>query len=257
MALRYGLALGPGSAKDSAGDMCESLWQLTGDGVCAQGSRFEAAAEGMGLTLGSGFGLAAGRWVEADAPVELAVSPGLSHRDRQDMAAMRMDPKERRVQLVILEDADPEKLERYTVPLYLLKVKRGATNLLSGDVTDVREYVPELSGLTKDGLRAYDFTSGGIDSEVDKVLAYGEQVIEKAGKAVSELGAYIEQSGMGPGIGELSTGLRSPGIGWLLCSGGYIPAEYHELRVMLGEYLPNIHHSDRRYGTWIYGGAND
>lgn len=116
--------------------------------------------------------------------------------------------------------------------------------------------MPTLAGLTVDGLRAYEFTNGGIDKEVDRILAYGEQVIEKVGKAVSELGTYIEQSGAGPGIGELSTGLKSPGAGWLLCSGGNIPEEYKELRDMLGEYLPNITHADRRYGTWIYGGAN-
>lgn len=258
MALKYGPCLGPSSAKDSAGDMCESMWQLTGDGVCMKGSRLEASVEGMTLTLGSGYGLAAGRWVEADAPLELSISPGWSHSDRQDIAAIQLDREERHARLVVVENAGDSELQGklYTVPLYQLRIKRGATNLLPGDVTDLREYVPTLAGLTVDGLRAYEFTNGGIDKEVDRILAYGEQVIEKASKAVSELGAYIEQSGAGPGIGELSTGLKSPGAGWLLCSGGNIPEEYKELRDMLGEYLPNITHADRRYGTWIYGGAN-
>lgn len=257
--LKYGICLGESSAKDSSDDLSAAMWQLTGDGVCPVGSRFQAAAEGMGLTVGSGYALAAGRALGSDEPVELAASPGWAHADRQDIAAVQVDMKERRVRLAVLEGADPENLpsEPYTVPLYLLRVKRGATNLLPEDITDMRTYVPALSSLTKDGLRSYDFTSGGIDREIDKVLDYGEQVMEKAAKAVYELGAYIEQSGAGAGVGELSTGLVSPGAGWLLCNGGYIPAEYKELRAMLGAYLPNITHADSRYSTWIYGGAHD
>ena len=63
MALKYGVALGPSSAVDSAGDLSAAMWRLTGDGVCAQGSKFESSVDGMALTLGSGYGLAAGRWV--------------------------------------------------------------------------------------------------------------------------------------------------------------------------------------------------
>ncbi len=259
MALKYGVALGSSSAMDSADDLSAAMWRLTGDGVCARGSKFESSVEGRTLTLGSGYGLAAGRWVESDAPLELEVSPGWSHRDRQDIVAIEADIKERRARLVVLEGVDPEHLpdEPYTVPLYLLHIKRGATNLLSGDVTDLREYVPTLASLTKDGLRAYKFTNGGIDLQVDNILAYGEQVVKKAEKAVSDLSGYIEQSGVGPGIGELSTGLNSPGIGWLLCDGGYIPAAYRELRAVLGNYLPNITHEDNRFSTWVYGGERD
>ena len=82
-------------------------------------------------------------------------------------------------------------------------------------------------------------------------------MVKKAEKAVSDLSGYIEQSGVGPGIGELSTGLNSPGIGWLLCDGGYIPAAYRELRAVLGNYLPNITHEDNRFSTWVYGGERD
>ena len=256
MALKYGVALGPSSAVDSAGDLSAAMWRLTGDGVCAQGSKFESSVDGMALTLGSGYGLAAGRWVESDAPLELEVSPGWSHRDRQDVAAIETDIKERRARLVVLEGVDPEHLpeEPYTVPLYLLHIKRGATNLLPGDFTDLRKYVPTLASLTKDGLRAYEFTNGGIDLKVDKILAYGEQVVKKAEEAVSDLSAYIEQSGVGPGIGDLSTGRNRPGAGWLLCNGGYIPPAYQELRAVLGNYLPNITHEDGRFSTWVYGG---
>lgn len=259
MALKYGLCLGPSSSKDSAGDMCRAIYKLTGDGVCPQGSRFDASVDGMDITLGSGYGLAAGRWVENDGPLELAVAPGWAHSDRQDMAVMQVDEKARRASLVIAEGTVPEDLpkEPYTVPLYLLRIKRGSTNLLPGDVTDLRRHIPTLSSMTADGLRAYDFTGGGIDREIDRILAYGQQVIEKAGQAVAELGAYIEQSGAGPGIGELSTGIRAPGRGWLVCRGGYIPAEYQELRAMLGLYLPNITHEDERYSTWVYGGVKD
>lgn len=259
MSLKYGLVLGPSTAKDSADDMCRAIWQLTGDGVCPRGSRFEASVGGMSLTLGSGYGLAAGHWAENDGPLELAVSPGWAHSDRQDMAVMQMDEKARRVSILIAEGSDPEKLPEkpYTVPLYLLKIKRGATNLLPGDVKDLRRHIPTLSSLTKDGLRVYGFTGGGIDREIDKILEYGQRVIEKAGQAVAELSAYIEQSGVGPGVGELCTGIKSPGRGWLVCNGGYIPAEYQELRAVLGTYLPNITHGDERYSTWVYGGVND
>lgn len=259
MSLKYGLVLGPSTAKDSADNMCRAIWQLTGDGVCHKGSRFDISVDGMTLTLGGGYGLAAGRWVENDSPLELTVEPGWAHSDRQDMAVMQTDEKERRVSLAVAENVSPGRLPEkpYTVPLYLLKIKRGATNLLPGDVTDLRAHIPALSSVTKDGLRAYGFTRGGIDREIDQILEYGQEVIERAGQAVRELNAYIEQSGAGPGIGELSTGIRAPGMGWLVCDGGYIPAEYQELRAMLGPYLPNITHADDRYSTWVYGGAKD
>lgn len=257
MALTYGLCLGPSSAKDSAMNLCAAITQLTGDGVCSEGSRFEPVADSMALILGSGFGLAAGHWVENDSPLGLEVSPGWPHSDRQDIVAMQTDKKERTVNLTVLENADLNHLPTspYSVPLFLVKVKRGATNLLDGDVTDMRQYIPKLSEMGPEGLRAYEFTRGGIDQEVERVLAFGQRVINEAKQAVNSMSRYIEQSGVGPGIGEFTTGRLSPGAGWLLCNGGYIPSQYRELKALLGSYLPNITHEDERYSTWVYGGT--
>lgn len=258
MALSYGLCLGAANAKYTAEQFSQSMQNVAGDGVCQWGSGFLASVSGLALTLGSGFALAQGHWVMNDAPITLSVSPAYNHRDRQDIAAVQVDHAVRRVSLVLLEDADPSRLpeEPYTVPLYLLRVKRGATNLLPADLTDLRKRIGTLQALSAPGLRAYDFVTGGINREVERILGLGQAVIDKGDRAIADLDSAIANAGGMPEVGELliSRHHPAPAVQWLLCNGGEVPPEYPGLRSVLGDALPDIPLYGPRYGWYIFAG---
>lgn len=251
MALSYGFCLGTMGSKTNSGEFSQALRQISGDGVCAYGSRFAAEISGFALTVGSGFALAAGRWLKNTEPVTLALAPASSHGDRVDLAAVQVDLRDKKARLCILTNWDPAAADPLVLPLYAVAVKRGATNLLPSDITDLRKALPPLSQSTVDGLRTYDYVTGGLDQEVARILAKGDALIDKGDQAVEDLDQAIIRAGAMPAAGDLTTARHFPGAGWFPCSGGPAPPQ---LRPLVGETLPTITPDDPRMGTWIFGG---
>lgn len=258
MAITYGPCLGPVENQYTAREFSRALQNAAGDGVCQWGSRFAAELSGLSLSLGSGFALAGGHWLENDSPLALSISPAYNHRDRLDMAAVQVDHAAREVRLCLLEDADPAALppDPLTVPLYGVRVQRGAANLLPGDLTDLRRMVPQLSALTKEGLRAYAFVQGGIDQEVARILGLYGQTIAKAEKAVQDLSHAIANAGGTGQVGDLAISRRQPqpASQWVPCNGQAIPPEYALLRQLVGPTAPRLRYPDPRLGAYLFGG---
>lgn len=258
MAITYGFCLGPDNTMYTAGEFSEAFGKAFGDGVCEWGRRFETDVNGLALSVGTGYGLAAGRWVCNDEPLQIAVRPGPSHADRTDLLALQADRPARKATLALLPDTGPDNLpaEPYTVPLYSLHVKRGATSLLPGDLTDLRTFVPPLSAVSADALRAYNFVTGGIDQEIARILGLGQQIIDKGTAAIEHINTVIESQNAGPGLGELQTSHSRPApiSQWLLCDGSPTPALYPVLAALIGDKLPRIVPRDPRFPTYIFAG---
>ncbi len=261
MSLSYGLCLGPTNTKYTAEQFSRALHHAAGDGVCQWGSRFAAELSGFQLSLGSGFAIAGGHWLKNDAPLALAVPPAYNHRDRTDLAAVQVDHQARQASLVLLEDADLDALpqEPLTMPLYALRVQRGAVDLLPSDVTDLRRNIPPLSSLTPEGLRAVAFVRGGLDQEVARILGLWDLVIAKGQRAVEELDRAIDNAGGMPVIGGMLVSRRLPQpLGqWVRCDGGVIPPEYSQLRALVGDRAPSLAFPDPRFHAYLFGGEPD
>ena len=264
MSLTLGFALG---GTTTSKDFSNTLHALVGDGVTQHGSRFALALKGnFSFSVGTGYALAAGRWLENDEPLTLALSPSGNTADRYDAVAVRVDYEERKAELTVLFDVDPAALIRddteYSVILYLLHVKRGATVLYSEDITDTRDdltlcgRIVPLSEISGNVLTIYKFLTSGIDEEVARLISLSNQVVEKAETAIEDLDAAI-QAVRGTSIGDTLVSLSRPAPAneWLLCDGGSVPAEYPALSDVLGGVLPNLPRSDSRFQTWIYGGT--
>jgi len=258
MALTYGFCLGPENTMYTSAEFAEAFSRVFGDGVCDWGSVFEATAEGLQLTVGTGFGLTAGYWVKNDEPLTLTVPPAYNHADRTDFLVLQADLPARKARLTLIENADPADLpaEPHTVPLWQVYVKRGATNLLPGDLTDLRIQIPPLSSISADALRAYDFVTGGIDREVERILSLGQQVVDKGTAAIEQIDAVIESKNAGPGLGELQTAHDHPApiAQWLLCDGSPVPETFPALSAILDGTLPHIDPIDPRFPTYIFAG---
>lgn len=257
MALDYGFALGESGRLYTSGQFAEAFGELFGDGVCHWGGRFAAGVEGMGVTVSSGFGMIRGYWLKNDEPVTLPAAPAYGHSDRIDLLCLCLDETDRRVYLELLENTTAEEAGRDLLPLYSLKVKRGVTGLLAGDLTDLRPLLPAVATLTKEGLRAYGFVSGGMEGEIDRILGQAQALIDKAEKAVVELDKAIVMAGAGAAIGELCTARHhpQPENAWLLCNGGAIPPGYTRLAEMLPGGLPDIPPAQGKLATYIFAGA--
>jgi len=267
MSLTYGPALGPA---DSATGFCDAFHAIAGDGVTLQGGRLKLTINGFSVGLSSGYALASGRWVENDEPFTLTVPASGNNEDRTDALAVRVDHRARTAALEVLVDVDPAALradmaplrndETYSILLYLIHVRRGATALTPDDVTDLREdsafcgQVVPLSAVAGDVLYIYRFLTSGIDQEVARLIGLSEQVVTRADTAIDELDAAIQQAGGGSVVGELMTSRHPPSeTGWFLCDGGAVPDGYPELSAILEGTLPNI--PGGRYKTYIYGGT--
>ncbi len=253
--ISYGFCLGDPSGRYSSEDFAGAFHPVTGSGVCRWGNRFALSVEGMSATLQSGFALAFGRWLKSDGPYELLLSPGWDHGDRFDLVGVRVDLEAKRAALAVLEGAAQEPPPGF-LPLYRLRVKRGAVNLLPEDVEDLRIDIPSLAQSSREGLRAYGFVTSGLDRRVEEILALGDGILKKGDRAIEDLDAAIRKAGGMPAVGELTTGRRAPQpeSGWLLCHGGPVPEEYPELAALGLEALPDIRPEDPRLSTWIFAG---
>lgn len=259
MSLTYGFTL---QDTDDSAAFSNALRAVVGDGIATQGTQFALTVNGFTAKVSSGYCFTAGRWIENDEPLPLALQPAGNSADRTDAIAARVDYETRRVALEVLTDVDLTTLsaESDLIVLYLIRVKRGATSLSQSDITDVRmdkalcgQAVP-LSSIAGDVLMVYQFLNGGIDAEVARLIGLNNQVIIKADASIAELDTKIKQAGGGAEIGELMTSRHPPPeTGWLLCNGLEVPAEYPALSKLLDGEMPDI--PGTRYKTYIYGGV--
>lgn len=262
MALSYGFCLGDEDAQHTAAQLSGAVRQTAGDGVCRVGGQLALTLSGFAASLSPGYVLAGGQWLKSDEPVLLTLPrPDLSG-DRVDAIAACVDYAARTAAFGVLERVDPENLralqteQRYCMPLYLVRVRRGASGLSEEDVIDVREYVAPLSALTAGAQRAYRFVTSGIDREVARLLDLGRQAADRADSAADALNAAAGQAGGTAAVGELRTGRTAPlpAEEWVLCDGGAVPAAYPALSALLSGVLPDLSGAAKRYRTYIYAG---
>lgn len=273
MALSYGFAIRP---TDNSADFSNALRAITGDGITSYGGRFSLTVNGFTVTLSTGFAFAAGRWLENDETYRLTVPPSWNSADRTDALVCRVDYAERKATLEILVGVDPDAIrtdpsilrndDEYSVFLYFIRVKRGATSLAPSDFTDLRAdknlcgSVVPYSSIAGDVLYVYSFLLSGIDDEVARLICLSEQVAEKADAAIAELDKVIQKASGAAQVGELTVCRSTPssekdGGSWLLCDGGAVPEEYQELFSLLDGTLPNISAAEDRYKTYVFAGA--
>lgn len=281
MSLSYGFCLDePSSMYDSA-QFSNAIHSVTGDGVTTGGHRLALTINGFTVTLGSGYAMAAGRWIENDEPLSLPLKGSGNTEDRYDALAARVDYTARRASIEVIQGVNPDGLpgdlrsgDEYSVILYLIRVRRGVSSLVPNDVTDLRSNpdmcgtIVPLSEIAEDVLYVYQYLQNGIDAEVTRIIALVQAVMDraaaqiravadKANEALSDLNTQIQNTGAGPQLGDLQTAYQppTPETDWLLCDGTSVPEEYPELSALLGGTLPSISKADDRYRTYIYAGG--
>lgn len=274
MSLSYGFALQP---TDDSSDFANALHVITGDGITASGSQFALTGiNGFTVTLSTGYALAAGRWLENDEPYRLTVEPSKNNADRTDALVCRVDYAARKASIEILVDVNPDDIRadpailrndnEYNVFLYFIHVKRGATSLSPSNITDLRTDgqlcgpVVSYSSVAADVLYVYNFLLSGIDQEVARLIDLSKELEKKADAAIAELDETLQKVSGAAQVGDVITCRRAPsndtdGGAWLICDGGTVPAEYHDLSVLFDGALPNISTAEDRYKTYIFAGA--
>lgn len=272
MSLTYGFCLGEESAVHDSAQFADVFRVLSGDGITPYGARFSLTINGFTATVASGYALSAGRWLENTEPLTIPIQISESNKDRVDALVVRVNYEERRTRMEILVDVDsaailaePSSLRNeneYSILLYLIRIRRGATSLAPEDITDLRadpamcgEVVP-LVDISKSALYIYQFLKSGIDAEVARLISLSNELVAKADSAIASLDKQITNAEGNAEIGELMTCRRVPDeSGWLLCDGGSVPLEYADLSEMLDGMLPNISEEEDRYKTYIFGGV--
>lgn len=272
MSLSCGFCLGDESTMHDSAGFSEVFYTLAGNGITPYGARFSITVNGFTATVASGYALAAGRWLENSEPNAMPVQLSGNNEDRVDALVVRVDYEASKAALEILVDvdadaikSDPSKLRgegEYSLLLYLIRVRRGATSLSPEDITDFRSdaelcgMMPQLSDISGKALDIYLFLRSGIDAEVARLVDMSTQELEKADAAIAKMNAAIEELGGRPAVGEMTTARLppKPAAEWLLCSGGSVPEVYPELSALLDGVLPNVSSAEDRYRTYIYGG---
>lgn len=267
MSLSYGFCLDELSSMYDSAQFSDAFHAVAGDGITPSGARMSVNVSGFTVTVGSGYALAAGRWLENDEPLQMTINPSDDNDDRVDALAVRVNYASKKAWLEVLTNVDVDKLpsefrtnEDYIIILYLIRVRRGVTSLTPEDVTDKRAdpdlcgTVTSLSSISGNVLYVYDFLLSGIDKRVARIISLSQEVVNKADEEIAKLDAAIQKVGGGPQIGELRTVRRPPTPGWLLCDGSTVPDGYPVLSELLGGTLPDISNPDDRYRTYIYGG---
>lgn len=284
MALTYGFCLGSATTSKQ---FSEAIAAATGDGVCIQGGMFKLALQsGLSIAVGSGFALVNGRYLQSDGTEIFTLSPSGNTQDRYDAVLIRADYNERRCELYVQEDVEPETLTRneseYNIALYLIHVKRGATVLYTSDITDLRGdievcgYITPLSEMSRPVIAVYRYLtqeidikismlygmletlSDEIDTEFARVFAQGEEIADNADAGIKYLDNLIGEA-RGTSVGEIAISMDMPvPYGeWLLCDGSSVPDGYSQLSIMLNGILPDLTQQDTLFKAWIYCGRPD
>lgn len=274
MPLSYGFCLGDITSEYTSAQFSDAIHSITGSGISLEGAQFSVTVSGFNATVASGYAIAAGRWLQNDSPHTLAMPPSGSNGDRVDALAVHVDYKERKVFLTVLEGVDPVAIREnlgiirgeteYNLILFFVRIRRGATTLSPEDITDVRAEeglcgcITPLSHISADVLYVYEFLTGGIDREIQRILDMGKAVEDKANSAIAALDEAISRK-RGVAIGDVIVTLSHPvpQREWLLCNGGTIPAEHQALRAEIGAKLPLVSPKDNRWKGYIYAGPAD
>lgn len=270
MRLTCGFTIG---GQTTSQDFSDAMQTVIGDGISEAygGGQFRLTVNGFSLTLSSGYAFSAGRFIRNDELLPLSVQLPGNTEDRIDAVAVWVDYTARQVRLEILADVDKNEIlsdptvlrdgDQYAMVLYFVRVRRGATSLTLDDITDVRSngalcgMVPAWSAIAENALYIYNFLNGGIDTEVDRLIALSDAIIAKADAAIASMDYAIAKTGAVPAAGELMTSITAPTeVGWLLCDGSAVPDAYPELNEILDDTLPDIQVIDGRFKTYIYGG---
>lgn len=272
MPLSYGFCLGDITSEYTSAQFSDAIHSVIGDGISLEGAQFSVTVSGFNAAVASGYAIAAGRWLQNDSPHTLTIPPSESTGDRTDALAAHVDYEERKVSLAVLEDVDPVAIREnlgiirgeteYNLVLFFVRVRRGATTLSPDDITDVRAeeglcgHITPLSHISTDVLYIYEFLTGGIDREIQRILDLGKDVENKANSAIAALDEAISRK-RGVAIGDVIVTLSHPvpQREWLLCNGGLVPPEYAKLYTMLNGRLPNVQREDERFKGYIYGGT--
>lgn len=272
MSLSCGFCLGDIDTEYNSAQFSDVIHALFGDGVTRYGAEFALTIGGFTATLTSGYALAAGRWVENNDSLSLSIPLSGNNDDRTDALAVRVDYAARKAALEVLADVDAEAVRadpsllrgegEYSLVLYLIRVRRGATSLSMEDVTDLRDdaglcgRLRPLSETAESVLKVYRYLTEGIDEETARLIGLSRQMIGKAEAAAKRLESDIQAAGGSAAVGELMTSLQrpTPEVEWLLCDGSAVPAAYPELSRLLGGRLPDVPELDGRFKTYIYAG---
>lgn len=291
MSLTYGFCLDELSSMYNSDQFSDAFHAVIGDGITLDGTKLSVTVIGFTATVGSGYAMAAGRWLKNDEQLTLSIQPSSNSDDRTDALVVRVDYATHKAVLEILVDVDAESLpdslrnsEGYGIVLCIIRVPRGASSLTPENVTDVRfdpalcGTVVPLSAISGDVLYVYNFLKSSMGWKIEHLLSLQNAASKKAddeilslfnyldskfveikgstNESISNLQEAIKKTGGGATIGDLQTARLQPGKDWLLCDGGPVPGAYPALSALIGATLPNISRPEDRYRTYIYAEAS-
>lgn len=275
MALNYGICLGEESREYTSAEFCEAVQAVFGDGICKFGSGFSVTPGGFDLNVSTGYAVAIGKFLKSNGKSGRTISPSSNTKDRYDALAVRVDYQERRVELAVLKDVEPDAIKsdpvivrnsrEYCLILYFIHVRRGATTLSPYDIEDVRDNsdlcgrVIPLAEASGHVLYIYKYLTEGIDEKAAWLMSESERILQKGDDAISRIDSILIEKGIYPVVGELQVALNHPlpAAEWLLCDGGAVPAAYPKLTAVIGTALPNISLPSDKVKTYIYAGKSE
>lgn len=106
MSLSYGFALGDADTQYTSKQFSDAMRQFTGDGICDSGGKLALSMAGFTANISTGYILMAGRWIENNEPLILAVPPSWNYEERTDAVSAVVDEEARKAAIAILEDVD-------------------------------------------------------------------------------------------------------------------------------------------------------
>lgn len=267
MALSCGFCLGSLETRWDSSQFSQAVDAAVGEGITTAADQFALEIDhDFTVTLHPGYALAAGRFVGSDEDLSFTLPVADNYVDRYDAVAIRVDKANRTAAIEVQADVVPDAPLRdgstHTLFLFLIYVRRGATVLRPEDITDVRGdparcgYLTPLSAVANDVEYVYQFLTSGIDQQVDRIAALGDQAMRRADQAIAEIDQAIARVG-GHAVGDLLTARRapSPESAWLLCDGRAVPDGYPHIRILVGENMPQLCAASNRYRTWMYAGG--
>lgn len=145
---------------------------------------------GLNVNLNTGYAYIAGRWCRSDESITFNIAAPASNADRYDAIALALDLVSREITIRLFTGINPDDIQiegLHILPLYIIQVVRGASTIMSSNITDKRVICQGMSALSTKAANAYNTLINIKGAEIDRIFNTAATALDTAENDITDI----------------------------------------------------------------------